>query len=348
MPSSVLHDSRPKSRGEKPRSATSSLGEKYASGNAQSGANATRSARANATRSARLESSPAMLRVPQPSQSARSGQRPPGYVTTRSQSTSPASSPPSLLRAEPISRRSSEPATHSSASSTQQVRIAADATPIVPRHRSVSRVRVSSQRAAVATVANRSAAALPTAEAAPFARSSRPTERDAVRALLPLLDELRPKKRADCIDGPRPCPWCACPHHNLLEISTAKPRANGTRPTSIRLNRAQPGNNPLGRRPGLRSNADAQAVETFIDDAVEILSTMVRSCSLDVTRDHPDGLLSPDLGRVLGVTKQQAHDEVRDVTAKLLRSGDAAVKQLEELDGHDVDYRFNVTAWRAR
>lgn len=34
------------------------------------------------------------------------------------------------------------------------------------------------------------------------------------------------------------------------------------------------------------------------------------TCSLDVVAAHPDGLLPPDVGRVLGVTKQQAADEV--------------------------------------
>jgi len=27
-----------------------------------------------------------------------------------------------------------------------------------------------------------------------------------------------PKTRADCIDGPRPCPWARCKHHTLLDI----------------------------------------------------------------------------------------------------------------------------------
>lgn len=37
----------------------------------------------------------------------------------------------------------------------------------------------------------------------------------------------RPKTRADCIDGPRPCPWVGCRYHLALDVTT-----NG----SIKLN----------------------------------------------------------------------------------------------------------------
>jgi len=28
----------------------------------------------------------------------------------------------------------------------------------------------------------------------------------------------RPRKRGDCADGPRPCPWVACRHHLALDV----------------------------------------------------------------------------------------------------------------------------------
>jgi hypothetical protein len=39
----------------------------------------------------------------------------------------------------------------------------------------------------------------------------------------PALEVLpdRPKTRADCIDGPRPCPWVGCRHHLYLDVSPA-------------------------------------------------------------------------------------------------------------------------------
>lgn len=29
----------------------------------------------------------------------------------------------------------------------------------------------------------------------------------------------RPRTRADCIDGPRPCPWVGCRYHLLLDVT---------------------------------------------------------------------------------------------------------------------------------
>ena len=33
------------------------------------------------------------------------------------------------------------------------------------------------------------------------------------------IDALRPKTRADCVDGPRPCPWVSCRHSTYLEVN---------------------------------------------------------------------------------------------------------------------------------
>lgn len=35
----------------------------------------------------------------------------------------------------------------------------------------------------------------------------------------PIANIERPKTRADCIDGPRPCPWVSCRHHLYLEVN---------------------------------------------------------------------------------------------------------------------------------
>ena len=35
--------------------------------------------------------------------------------------------------------------------------------------------------------------------------------------VMPVVD--RPRIRADCIDGPRPCPWASCAHHNGFEVT---------------------------------------------------------------------------------------------------------------------------------
>jgi hypothetical protein len=33
------------------------------------------------------------------------------------------------------------------------------------------------------------------------------------------LDQLRPRTRADCENGPRPCPWVSCKHHLYLDVN---------------------------------------------------------------------------------------------------------------------------------
>ena len=54
----------------------------------------------------------------------------------------------------------------------------------------------------------------------------RPGERDVVmrdvrRAQADGLFAARPQTRADCRDGPRPCPWASCRHHLGLDVTEA-------------------------------------------------------------------------------------------------------------------------------
>lgn len=41
-----------------------------------------------------------------------------------------------------------------------------------------------------------------------------------------LYSEPRPRTRADCKDGPRPCPWVGCRHHLYLEVKGGQIRLN--------------------------------------------------------------------------------------------------------------------------
>jgi hypothetical protein len=46
--------------------------------------------------------------------------------------------------------------------------------------------------------------------------------------LLPLEDVRaanRPQTRADCVDGPRPCPWVSCRYHLYLDVALGEGRA---------------------------------------------------------------------------------------------------------------------------
>lgn len=36
--------------------------------------------------------------------------------------------------------------------------------------------------------------------------------------MLPVIRDERPKTRADCERGPRPCPWVGCRHHLFLDV----------------------------------------------------------------------------------------------------------------------------------
>src|SRR5262249_21251204 len=47
---------------------------------------------------------------------------------------------------------------------------------------------------------------------------SRALER-AEEKVAPVSDIERPRTRADCKDGPRPCPWVSCEHHLYLDVS---------------------------------------------------------------------------------------------------------------------------------
>lgn len=43
--------------------------------------------------------------------------------------------------------------------------------------------------------------------------------RETPKTDLKWLDEERPKTRAECVNGPRPCPWVMCRHHLYLEVN---------------------------------------------------------------------------------------------------------------------------------
>lgn len=78
----------------------------------------------------------------------------------------------------------------------------------------------------------------------------------------------KPRTRAECIDGPRPCPWLACRYHLGLSVSQL-----GT----LHL--------PHG--------------------SAALDAGLAHSCSLDVADAGASNL--SEIGAVMGVTKQRAH-----------------------------------------
>jgi hypothetical protein len=103
-----------------------------------------------------------------------------------------------------------------------------------------------------------------------------------------ILDELdleAPRTRADCIDGPRPCPWVRCEWHALWVL---------------RSDRLLP----------LKQYTDEQLVE--------IISTMEHSCVLDIC--DMGGATLDLAGEVLGTTRERIRQIIEEY-AKVSRSG---------------------------
>jgi len=102
----------------------------------------------------------------------------------------------------------------------------------------------------------------------------------------------RPKTRGDCANGPRPCPWVTCRHHNLIEVSSV-----GT----ILLR---------GKR-SLPRKATKQMIERFYDEALFELGRGA-TCSLDFA----------DQGRqvmeTVGEALQISRERVRQVEERAL------------------------------
>lgn len=162
----------------------------------------------------------------------------------------------------------------------------------------------------------------------------------------------------------RPCPWVSCRHHALIEIAYAKPEIgeNGkkrdARPTSIRLNKAQPGHmgrhsaSRIGRRPGIRGSETNVEFAAWADNAVDHLAEMPKTCSLDVADANQDGTKLAEIGEMLGVTNEALRQEgfsalddlngapvkLAGMTAKLLRAG------LSEYKDHAPSDRMSALA----
>lgn len=91
----------------------------------------------------------------------------------------------------------------------------------------------------------------------------------------------RPRTRAECVDGPRPCPFVSCRHHLYLEVNAR----NG----SITFN--------------------------FPDVDVDELEMMPATCSLDVAARGRVTLITA--GRMLSLTRERARQIERGALSAL-------------------------------
>jgi hypothetical protein len=224
-----------------------------------------------------------------------------------------ASSTPRSISCEPTSARSSEHATHSNGSATNTP---SDAIAITTsRNVPASRPRAGAGAAA----ASLNAAKRMAAPELPLT-TSRNTSSKSTETMLAIP---RPTTRAECERGmeARPCPWVSCRHHLLLEVATIEPiKGRDARPPTLRMNRPNATRNTIGRRKGLANSAARELVQTWIDDAVELLPRMRYTCSLDVAEDYPDGVSESSVAWLLGVTESAVHAELR-VDKERLREG---------------------------
>ncbi len=117
-------------------------------------------------------------------------------------------------------------------------------------------------------------------------RVARASKREVERARLRLRSEPppeRPRTRADCASGPRPCPHVSCKHHLYLDVSPY----TGT----IKIN--------------------------FPD--IEVWEMRV-SCALDIA-EH-GGMRLEDVGELMNVTRERARQIEIQALTKLQLSGD--------------------------
>lgn len=120
--------------------------------------------------------------------------------------------------------------------------------------------------------------------------------------LAPELAIARPRCRAECARGPRPCPWFGCVWH----LGLSQPRRTRHRPGVLR-------STATGET--LRGNADWRTVERFIADVVETLPTLAASCVLDVA---DAGAIGPTaIARMMGIPKQHVVATLRSARTKL-------------------------------
>lgn len=103
----------------------------------------------------------------------------------------------------------------------------------------------------------------------------------------------RPRTRADCAGGPRPCPFVSCRHHLALDVSEATATTMGEQ--------YRPVFTPLALQ----------------DDPAEALRAMTHTCSLDAAEAGP--LTLEEVGEALGCTRARAQQLEVIALAKFTR-----------------------------
>jgi hypothetical protein len=108
--------------------------------------------------------------------------------------------------------------------------------------------------------------------------------------LYPERNYWRPRRRSDCDNVQRPCPYVACRHNLYLE--------EGQTPESIIFNFPE---------------QEPWQVKT--------------SCVLDLVEQHPEGLTLEQVGRVLGVTRERVRQIEKSGVKRAVRRADPSIAE---------------------
>lgn len=114
----------------------------------------------------------------------------------------------------------------------------------------------------------------------------------------------RPKKRGDCKDGPRPCPWVGCTHNTLIEVQNK---------TIIK---------------------DAMSVFTIGEHGIPTINPELLgdrpTCVLDVVDAHPDGLSLEHIASFFGYTRENIRRIEEEGKGKLFALGEQAIDEYKK------------------
>lgn len=116
----------------------------------------------------------------------------------------------------------------------------------------------------------------------------------------------RPLTRAECVNGPRPCPWVTCEYHLLVTLRpSGQPQLHG-------------------QRRALPSSAAEVVVRAWVEEAAMLLDQLEHTCELDVTAG---GLqIGPRrIAQLLGLTKQRVDQVIAEHTPTVRRAITAAM-----------------------
>ncbi len=109
------------------------------------------------------------------------------------------------------------------------------------------------------------------------------------------LEAERPRVRADCEFGPRPCIWVSCRHHMAIEVGDSENTESLTMPAR--------GWGAGGKRT-ISNKTPAHMVRQWIEDAAEMVVNMRETCSLDVSAGEIRTL--EDVGGLFSFTRERA------------------------------------------